>query len=241
VLPDDIRNIFLGALGSLTAVVFLWLVARGRDIALIFGKARSLAAQLTRGGISRFHLSRSDYHGRRGGGSLPNYIAQATQSIDIVSISLRLTDQEGGLVKIFRQKLAGSHDFRCSISLLNPNAQALGAVAASLDVRPEMLRSEIRDMLRELADLRNSLGQSEKARFRILLHDAVPMGSAILIDATTSSGTIQVETKLYRAPRTESFGYEVVAPSPFYQRNYTAWKRVLEDSKDVSDEVHAYG
>ena len=89
-------------------------------------------------------------------------------------------------------------------------------------------------MLEQLEELRESLPEAQKTRLKVLVHDCLPMGSAILLDATSSTGKIQVETKLYRAPRTESFGYEVVGPTPFYSRNYSAWKRVLDDSKEVS-------
>ena len=62
------------------------------------------------------------------------------------------------------------------------------------------------------------------------------MGSAILLDADPTQGRIQVETKLFRAPRIESFGYEVVGASPFYSRNYRAWMRVIDASVPVTDE-----
>ena len=62
------------------------------------------------------------------------------------------------------------------------------------------------------------------------------MGSAILLDASPTTGTIQVETKLHRAPRTESFGFEVKGPSSFYGRQYAAWNVLLRESRPVCAE-----
>ncbi|MGH2477031.1 MAG: hypothetical protein ACRDIL_17370, partial [Candidatus Limnocylindrales bacterium] len=63
-------------------------------------------------------------------------------------------------------------------------------------------------------------------------HGCFPMGSAILLDAGTDRGIIQVETKLFRSPRDESFGFEVTGPSAFFTRNHRAWMRVLDESVD---------
>jgi len=91
-------------------------------------------------------------------------------------------------------------------------------------------------MLRKLVGIRNDLPESDRPRLRILVHNFFPMGSAILLDADPTQGRIQVETKLFRAPRIESFGYEVVGSSPFYSRNYRAWMRVIDASVPVTDE-----
>lgn len=45
---------------------------------------------------------------------------------------------------------------------------------------------------------------------------------------------IQVETKLYKAARTESFGFQLTKESPFFKHNFIAWNRVLYDSNAIS-------
>jgi len=222
------------AMASTLGGAALWMVPPIRRGVSRFARALPLALRLRRGGISRFQLERSDYHGRGGGGSLPTYLDGAETSIGIVSISLALTNQEGRLVKLLRRKVAANDDFRVTISLLNPHSTITGAVAAALDMSELALRAEILDTLKQLSDGREAMTHDQGRRFRILVHDLQPMASAILLDATPTTGLIQVETKLYRARRTESFGFEVRAPSSFYGRNFTAWNAVFDDSREWS-------
>jgi hypothetical protein len=164
---------------------------------------------------------------------LPQYLDRAKHSIRIVSVSLKQTNDEGRLVDIFRRKLTGHPSFEITVSLVRPASSAAELAARSLDVSFEDLSREIQHMIDELTEFRRRLGESERKRLHICTHDCLPMGSAILLDASPASGTIQVETKLYRTPRVSSFGYEVVAPSTFFAHNFEAWNRVIQDSRPV--------
>jgi len=57
-----------------------------------------------------------------------------------------------------------------------------------------------------------------------------------MLDATETSGIIQIETKLYKAPRNESFGFQITKESPFFKRHYTAWQRIIQDSIQIRGE-----
>jgi len=114
---------------------------------------------------------------------------------------------------------------------LAPNSGAASSAAIALNVGPEELSQEIAQMLGLLLESRRSLPESDRQRLEILVHDMLPMGSAILLDAFPSSGSIQIETKLHRAARDESFGFEIVGPSAFYGRHYRAWTRILDESR----------
>jgi hypothetical protein len=176
-------------------------------------------------------LSRSDYYKYRdGSGSLREYLALAGQSIDIVSISLNVTQAEGDLISLFSQKILESPTFRVRISLLAPSCAIVAHLAKSLGLESDDLRKEIEDTLRQLERCKAGLASTCRDRLEIYVHETLPIGSAILLDALPDSGRIQVETKLYQAPRTESFGFETVGPSAFYKRNFTAWHRVFDDS-----------
>lgn len=90
---------------------------------------------------------------------------------------------------------------------------------------------------------RNSLPEEHAQRLRVLVHECLPMGSAILLDGSLDHGRIQIETKLHRAARVESFGFEIAAGTPFYERHFNAWKRVLHSSRppteaEFSDALH---
>lgn len=218
-------GVVVGAIGSLLAAFLISILLRTKAVLFLLGISARLAVRLRSQRITRLTLSRGDYPSR-----LPNYLERAKQSIEIVSISLKLTQDEGDLLALFRRQLHSNPDFRIVISLMNPSTPYIDVASVSLDLTPDELREEIETMLRKLIALKESLSKTEQIRFQILVHDSFPMGSAILLDATPTSGSIQVETKLYRTPRTESFGYEVTAPSRFFTQNYRAWKRVIDDS-----------
>lgn len=220
-------EIAIGVVSSVLGAGVLWLLARSRRTAQYLGSSFRLARRLDEEGISRFHFSRDDY-----GRTLRTYLSQAQHRIGVVSVSLRVTHTEGNFIELFEQRLIGKSDFRVAVSLLRPDSSAAKLAAESLDIRHTELKREITEMLNALLKLRDSLPDHAKGRLRILVHECFPMGSAILLDTSPKGGTIQVETKLFRAPRSESFGFEIRGPGPFYERNYRAWIRVLDESKD---------
>ena len=174
-------------------------------------------------------LSRADYHSRRGDGSLRTYLATAKSSIEIVSISMEVTQKEGSLIELFAEKLNNNDKFMVRVTLLSPDSTTIGSLSKALDLKETDLKDEIGRFLSQLCACKNKLSSQAASRLFIYTHYVHPIGSAILLDASENGGIIQVETKLYKAPRTESFGFEVVGPTPFYNRNYKAWQRVFAD------------
>lgn len=229
---ETLLTVLLGAVGSILAAWIIYQLQFGKRLyERALGLPLRLARILADGGIRRFTLSRADYHKyRTGAGTLRDYLATAKHSIDIVSISMNVTNAEGALVSLFEKKLSEDENFRIRITLLNPQSPVVPLLAKSLDLTELELRKEITILLKRLERSKSSLPHSAASRLGVYVHDTIPIGSAIMLDATPESGRIQVETKLYRAPRTESFGFEVSGPSPFYMRNYTAWSKVFQDS-----------
>lgn len=223
---DKLQVILLGAAGSILAVAILAIFGRTKLAFVIFGRRFKLAEVLRRGGITKLHLSRDDY-----GRTLRTYLAQAKHSIRIVSVSLKVTHDEGDLIDLFRTRLAENQAFRITISLLAPSSTAASCAAASLNIGAAELKSEITAMLAHLMELKNSLPAGQRERIEVTVHESFPMGSAILLDADPERGIIQIETKLHRSPRSESFGFEITGPSEFYKRHYRAWMRVCDESR----------
>ena len=218
--------IVYGVIGSLIAVAIVAAASRTRLAMKLLGASYRLAHSLRVGGVIKFHFSRDDYEW-----TLPTFLQQAKHSIGIVSISLRLTHEEGDLIEFFRARLAQDLSFRVRISLLAPQSQAACCAAQSLGIAPAGLAEEIKKMLRDLIALKSSVTSGQSRRLEVLVHESLPMGSAILMDATPETGLIQVETKLHRVPRVESFGFIVRGPSPFYKRHYQAWSAVFDESR----------
>lgn len=193
-------------------------------------KLLELGMKMDEQGLTAFHFSRDDY-----GRTLASFIDGATQSITIVSISLKNTHDEGKLTDIFRKKLAQNPTFKIEVSLVNPNNASLVKVASdTLNVKKEYLQTEIKGMISELGECYLSLHPSERTRFKIMHHDCFPMGSVVMLDATPTGGIIQVETKLYKTARSESFGFQITKESKFYKTNYSAWNRIISDSKPIN-------
>ncbi len=228
---DFLQGIIIGAISSILAAIIIAFSLRGKNIFFLFSSSRRLAMRLREGGITKFRLSRDHYET-----TLRTYLSQATHSIAIVSVSLKVTHDEGDIAGLFQERISENPDFRVSVSLLNPRSPAVAIAAASLNIAEAQLSTEIQTMLAHLVKTRQHLPALDRVRLEILTHDCLPMGSAILLDASPTKGTIQVETKLFRAPRAESFSYEVRGPSPFYRRNYRAWRQVLDESKALRQE-----
>lgn len=222
-----IDALIIGALGSVLGAGVLWLLSRSQRTTQILGRSFQLARRITDESLTRFHFSRDDY-----GRSLRSYLAQADESIVIVSVSLKATHDEGDFIELFERCLARNPDFRVTVSLMNPASAAADLAADSLSMPADRLKREISEMLETLLDLKDRLSPGSARRLRVLVHSSFPMGSVIMLDASPRSGTIQVETKLYRSPRTESFGFEIGGPSPFFNRNYQAWLRVIDESDE---------
>lgn len=96
------------------------------------------------------------------------------------------------------------------------------------------LREEISTMVGRLLSLKKSLPPRTAKMMKVLLHRSFPGGSAILLDACELGGRIQVETKLHRAARVHSFGFEVTGPSAFFSRNLAGWEQVIHESNPAS-------
>lgn len=227
-LLDKAVDLGVAIVGALVAIPILTFLIFGRRA--LYLRYR-LADTLARAGMRRFSLHRDDYRAQAGRSlSLRSYLETAADSIEIISISMNVTQAEHSLIELFLERIRSRPNFTVRVSLLNPESPAVGGIAGGLLSKPSELADAITDMLRQLTDARDTLAPADQHRLAILVHNTLTFGSAILLDATKDRGAIQVETKLYKAPRSESFGFEVVGPSPFYTRNFTAWHEVLRDS-----------
>ena len=78
-----------------------------------------------------------------------------------------------------------------------------------LALSADRLAKSIKDTLEELNKLKEGLLPDSQDRFKILVHNAIPFGSAIMLDVFSGNGRIQIETKPYKAPLRKSFAIEV--------------------------------
>lgn len=228
---DEIMwNVVLGILAGLLTTLVTWFFLRSSSFLSLFGSSYKLVTRLKKERITAFRFDRGDFRDR-----LPNFLSKAGHTIGIISVSLKVTDDEGGIADIFLKRINSSNNFKITVSLLDPFSDTLNVAAKSLNEKPNEMADDICLMIKRLLDIKDRLPIADQSRLIISVHDFLPMGSAILLDATPNNGLIQVESKLYKSPRTDSFGYEVHGPSEFYSRNYRAWMCVFDESKVVDE------
>lgn len=238
-MTANARDILIGVIGGLIVELLV--------VAAVFSRARlrapfrllALARVLHGGGVTGFYLSREDYSKRRGGAKLISYLSQAKSSIDIVALNLLYACSTEDLPTQIVRLLQANTALRVRISLPSPDSPVIHAVAPVLGLASGVLRKQVATALSQLYEARTSLSVADRARFRLLLHNCVPMGGAILIDATPTTGRIQVESKLFSHASSDSFGFEIESPaldktpSSFYSRHYMSWTGLLDTSRDV--------
>jgi hypothetical protein len=224
----SISGWWLAAIGALAIAVLSDLISAAiqkqapRLLRVIRTPLRSLrlGTRLSSAGITEYWTSEQQLPG-----PLLDYLGRADRSIEIIAFSLRTADMRG-LRPTLERLLVNSDDFSLTIGLVRPDTAAFNVVAATWNVSPDSLRSDIEHVLDHLRELYEALSRSAQDRFRVVLHES-PLASAILIDADRPSGRIHVDFKLFDAPREARFGYDVVAGTELYKQNLKSFRAVL--------------
>jgi hypothetical protein len=175
------------------------------------GLPNTIVQQIVGAGVTAFYQSRKDYGKYRADAStIDSYIATANHSVHMVSINLMTGLPFDGLCSALETKLEQNSTFSVSISLLNPwKNELMLALSPVLDIEPEKLTESITSTLSELSKLKQRISKQAQDRFEIRIHNAVPFGSAIIIDGNTERGKIQIETKPFKVPLRKSFAFEI--------------------------------
>lgn len=184
-----------------------------------------LSSKLHEAGIVDFYLSRSDYRT-----TLAQFLEQAQSSILMVSMSLKTKGAENEILRVFSRSLAKSHQFQIIISLVKPDSPACHAACVILGLPYSLFCAEVESMLEDLENLRDSLPVNQASRLYITQHTIIPSFSGILIDDGLPSAQLQIETKLYGAPRSDSFGFRLISGTSFYERQRLAYYRIIRDA-----------
>ena len=189
-------------------------------------------------GLSGFYPSRAYYSHRDGASSIDRYIATARQSLVMVSINLMTGIPFDGMLDVLEKKLeTRDPKFTATISLLNPLCEpVIRSVAPVLDLAPDELSRLTTQSATKLLRFRRALSGTAQGRLHLRLHDAVPFGSAIMLDHREPDGRIQIETKAYKAPVRKSFAFEVMRTAgedELYGTLLSAYERLIEDGCDM--------
>ncbi|MDR0380762.1 MAG: nucleotide-binding protein [Oscillospiraceae bacterium] len=191
-----------------------------------------LVSQIRDVGLSAFYASRDSYAKyRTDTASIDKYIGTAKQTLKMVGVSLTTAIQFDNVSHILKSRLETQPDFQVVISLLNPYRDALyQSLAPFFDMDCEALKNKTKESLKKLFDLKNSLPKDIKDRFEITLHNAIPFGSAIMLDEEMIGGKIQIEVKPYREGWRKSFAYEIVNDGgAFFETVKTSYTHLIKD------------
>ena len=189
-------------------------------------------------GLTCFYPSRDYYSRFRGdAATIDRYAASAQHTVVFISINLMTGIPVHDLCKALASKLkAPRSTFRVTISLLDPSrTDLMTAIAPVLKKDPVELSNSIRESLRELARFKEDLPKRAGSRIEVRVHNAIPFGSAILLDHRRPNGRIQIETKPYKAGYQKSFAFEVMRTTPdgLYDVLAASYNALLDDGRRV--------
>lgn len=198
-----------------------------------------LCQQINTIGLNAFFSSRDDYNKYRPATpSIDRYINTANNSIDIVGITLSTGIQIDGICTVIKDKFNGQHDFRVTISLLNPYKDDLYmALEPVFGTTYSTLQNMTKDALKRLSRVKKSLPEEAQERFAIKIHNTLPFGSVIMLDSNLESGKIQIETKPYKVEMRKSFAFEINSGNSFYNTIKTSFNELIADGVYYDDSM----
>jgi hypothetical protein len=232
-------KVLAGAAAAVIAFVFRRIIVAG--LRALWSLAQSNIRHHNRLSSIRlvnFNRDRQDYQKRYWRGenreSICSYIASTKKEIVIVSISFVTGVQFEEIADTVRKMLDAG--VRVYISLLNLHSTSLiNSVSQTLSMAPSELRHQIAGSLRCLQDLRASLSSDARLRLHLSCHRTLPFASAIIIDPDEPEGTIQLETKPYKAGIANSFGFTLQAGGshPLYSTLVSSYRRLIRDGQEI--------
>lgn len=93
--------------------------------------------------------------------------------------------------------------------------------------------------LKRLQALKDSLKEDQQKRFIIKMHNALPFGSAIILDCNHEQGRVQIETKPYKVHMRESFAFEFLNNGgQFYKTIVSSYFSLIEDGVFYENLLH---
>jgi pyrimidine deaminase RibD-like protein len=200
--------------------------------------ARACVNGVAEAGLTAFYPSRDYYpRFRDQAATIDRYVSTAQSTAVLVSINLMTGIPFHDLCLAMERKLtARGGAFSVTISLLDPDrADLMAAIAPVLSKDTQDLSHTIRQSLQALARFKSGLSKRVRSRIDVRVHQAVPFGSAILLDHQLPNGRIQIETKPYKAGYQRSFAFEVMRTEPggLYDVLAASYDALLSDGRSV--------
>jgi uncharacterized protein len=190
-------------------------------------------------GLSRFMPKRRFYQKfRQGAGDIESYLGSAQHSIEMISINLSTGNFFEDICRVITKKLE-IPGFQVRISLLDPDDSHLMDMISAVFAREreesksERLSESIARSMAKLQEVRGALTHNQRSRFILGFHHSLPFGSAIILDEGFASARIQIETKPYKAPMSDSFAFELVPSNDeaLYHTLLESYRALMADGR----------
>jgi hypothetical protein len=243
---DELRDI-VGSVTGRTTSSATWNRFReewlSRVDQLNAGLARSdarptlFARRLEELGLINFFASRADYGVYRPPGTIVGYLDTAESRIDIAAYWLAHGNEAESIARSLVEILERKPRLRMRIAMIDPNGPHVGAIAEYLAMRTVEMSSRLESSLDNLVLARGAAGESARSRMDILTYSQMPAASVIMLDYGTSRGRIQLDFKPFQRPRSESFSFELAAPSALYTRCSDAWMALIDRGVPYEREI----
>ncbi len=193
-----------------------------------------LATKLHLSGVRNIYTSRADYQKYRGQADLFDYLATSRESVHILAYWLAHGIAFEGVGHKLARLVVERPQFSVTIAIVSPKGKILPALAAYLGVSTEEVRSRAVHSRDELIAAKMTLNVEQQHRFIIKLYESLPVASIIMLDVASEEGRIQVDYKVYQAPRQESFGLEIRRNGTgLYHRFAEATLKQINDAEEV--------
>lgn len=228
---------FLGVTSSLVASVIFLFFASSRNWIMV-GRAKrlwGLARRLDAIGMTNFFASRSDYVRYRPPGSIVDYLDSAKSRIDIAAFWMGHGNEAESTPRKIIAMLESKPSLIVRIAMIDPDGDHIESVSDYLGIPVQELRARLVASLDNLVKVRDDAPKVMRDRLSILVYTQMPAASVIMLDYGSEKGArIQLDFKPFRRPRSESFAFELTAPSSLYTTCSESWIELIDEAKPYS-------
>jgi len=194
-----------------------------------------IAAQgIATANMLKFIPARKYYSIFRGGG-ITDFITTAVDELVMVSVNLMTGDPFERILDTFEDMLNREAPPRITLSLLDPTEDPLmRAIAGNLEFTPRELATSIGTLIEKVETFASArLRTPLRKRLAVHCHKTLPSASAIMIDPHQTWGSIQLETRSYRARTIDAFGFEIGYGSELFETLRKSYLQLIADGRKV--------
>jgi len=222
-LSDFAAEIAVLVVTSIFGAILLW-------YRRIRGKYK-FALRLSEMGISNIFADRNDYARYRGTPDLPSYVSSAKRRIVIVGHWMAQGTEIQGVAEAIANLVKSPKRISVDIALVNPRGTNIPSFANYLGLSENETIFRVEQSLSKLNQARLTLSDEEKGRMRLFVYDTFPVASVVMLDPDEVDGRIQVDMKLFKQSRQNSFSFEVQGDTPLYRRIRDSWYGVIQNAQ----------